>query len=96
MNTARNYDMKVNRKVYWTGIIIVWVLEVLLLVLGRDTTKDISAVRLIGLLGLLIVYLRLIMLRLRDAGKSGSLVFLCFIIPIFAIYAGTLPSVDES
>lgn len=96
MSTAKDYDMRVNKKVYWIGIIIVWILEVMLLLVGRDMTTEISVIRMAGLLGLLIVYLILIMLRLKDAGKSGGLVLLCFIIPVFAIYAGILPSAEES
>lgn len=88
--------MRVNKIVYWTGIIIVWILEVMLLMMGRDMTQEISTERIIGLLGLLIVYLILIILRLRDAGKSGALVLLCFLIPVFAIYAGALPSAEKS
>lgn len=93
MSTAKGYDMRVNKKVYWIGIIIVWILEVMLLLVGRDMTTEISVIRMTGLL---IVYLILIMLRLKDAGKSGGLVLLCFIIPVFAIYAGILPSAEES
>lgn len=88
--------MRVNKKVYWIGIIIVWILEVMLMMVGRDVTREISGTRLIGLLVLLVIYLFLIVLRLKDAGKSKALVLLCFIIPIFAIYAGMLPSADES
>lgn len=82
MSTAKGYDMRVNKKVYWIGIIIVWILEVMLLLVGRDMTTEISVIRMTGLLGLLIVYLILIMLRLKDAGKSGGLVLLCFIIRV--------------
>lgn len=88
--------MRVNKKVYWIGIIIVWILEVMLMMVGRDVTREISGTRLIGLLVLLVIYLLLIVFRLKDAGKSRAMVFLCFIIPIFAIYAGMLPSADES
>lgn len=79
--------MKLNRTKFWIGIIILWG-GLVVFVLNNPEYE----IGVFPLIIYLLVYLTLIVLRLRDAGKNGAMVLLCFLLPMMMFYFGCLPT----
>ncbi|WP_075717354.1 DUF805 domain-containing protein [Roseburia sp. 499] len=88
--------MKLRRGPFWCVIICVWILEVVIFLTGRNEHGEMSGMGIVFLLALLAVYIGAIMLRLKDAGKSMAMVFVCTIIPVFMFVIGSWPSEEDS
>lgn len=86
---------KLDQGGFWISFIIIWGVEIALLMAGRDTSEPIESWRLVALLVVLVFYLAVIALRLRDIGKGMGQLLICFIIPIYAIVIGCMPSKQE-
>lgn len=84
--------MKLRRGPFWGVIICVWILEVAIFLTGRNKYGEMSSTGIVFLLALLAVYIGAIMLRLKDAGKSMALVWICTIVPVFMFFVGSWPS----
>lgn len=83
--------MKLSREKFWFCLILHHIITAVVLLnvpVGESITK------VIGILAV-IVYFMLLSFRLKDAGKSRALILKCFVIPIYFIYIGMLPSKKE-
>lgn len=84
---------KLGRAEFWITVIAIWVIEIVLLLGGREGKNEpIATWRLVALLVVAIFYIVALILRIRDAGKGMGSFLLCLIIPIYGLVVGCLPS----
>ncbi len=84
---------KMSIPMFWLTVVFVWVMMLVLVYVGVDSSsRGMENWRMVGMLLLVVVWITAVAFRLRDAGKSPSLVILCFIVPVFALIAGIFPS----
>lgn len=70
--------MKIGK--FWCVVIVTAIITLILLKVGRDNSYDLSGARVIGLLAVVGVFYWALVLRLQDAGLSGGLVMVTFVI----------------
>ncbi|WP_455717082.1 hypothetical protein [Anaerosporobacter sp.] len=70
------------RSWFWCAIIVISIIEIILIGDGRDLYfEELLSPRIIALLVTLIVFYCVLVLRLKNAGKSGWIAFLCVVVP---------------